>query len=84
MAKIKTKIEKVEETPAEKPVEAPKPNIINKVRYYCQGCTGRVMYAPAPFQFDHAVCPDCGKEHTASNYKAENWLPMSLEEIANQ
>ena len=51
--------------------------IVNKVRYYCFACTGRVMYAISPFRFTYAVCPNCGKVHDGTNYKEENWLPMN-------
>lgn len=69
MAKIIKKVEKTEEIKATAP-------IVNKVRYYCYACTGRVMYAPAPFRFTSAVCPQCGRVHDGSNYKEENWLAI--------
>jgi ribosomal protein L37AE/L43A len=59
-------------------------SIVNKFRYFCFGCTGRVLYAPSPFQFTIAVCPKCGKVHDGSNYNPQNWLPMTAEEIASQ
>jgi hypothetical protein len=77
MAKIIKKIEKKEEPRATAP-------IVNKYRYFCFGCTGRVLYAPAPFQFTSAVCPNCGKVHDGTNYDPNNWLAMSPEEIASQ
>jgi len=58
--------------------------IVNKYRYFCFACTGRVLYAPAPFRFTFAMCPQCGKSHDGSNYKEENWLSMSVDEIASQ
>ena len=58
--------------------------IINRFRYYCFACTGRVMFSPEPFEFTYQVCGTCGKVHDGSNYKEENWLPMSVEEIAGQ
>lgn len=53
----------------------------NKFRYYCFGCTGRVIYAPEPYEITYAVCPQCGKVHDSSNYKPENWMVMSQEEV---
>lgn len=55
--------------------------IIKRWRYYCLGCTGRVLYAPSPYRFTYAVCPTCGKITDDTNYSDENWLPMSEEEI---
>lgn len=59
-------------------------NEINRFRYFCFACTGRVLFNPEPFKFTYQVCPNCGKVHDGTNYKEENWLPMSEEEIANQ
>ena len=72
--------------PAHNQTEQPKgfgitSKVIKRFRYYCQGCTERVLYAPQPFKFTYQVCPNCQKVHDQSNYDDQNWLPMSEEEI---
>lgn len=64
------------------PKLASESKVIKKFRYFCSGCTGRVVYAPQPFPITYEVCPKCAKVHDSSNYKEENWIAMSQEEIA--
>ena len=55
--------------------------VIKRFRYYCFACTNPAVYAASPFKFEYVICPNCGKPHDGSNYREDNWLPMSDQEI---
>ena len=45
-----------------------------RVRYFCDACTGRAMYAPEKKVFTTIICANCGAECV---YNANNWFEVS-------